>query len=192
MTFRASVLLATVVTVALAACGDPLATKATLDVYTDTVNVYALSGTPPSVPTAVHISSGAAIRADATFSFDFAADIDASGNVVLLPVRLVASGIATTHTVGLQAVSGTFDALTSAPRTAFRYDSSTVVSGKGGVFVAEITDPTLCAVSLKGAAYFAKLVVDSVRISDRAIFIREVVDPNCGFRSLVSGSIPKD
>ena len=37
---------------------------------------------------------------------------------------------------------------------------------------------------------YAKMVVDSVRMSDRSLFVRLVSDPNCGFRGLVPGIVP--
>jgi hypothetical protein len=38
---------------------------------------------------------------------------------------------------------------------------------------------------------YTKLVVDSIDVARRAIFFRTVHDPNCGYRSLVPGVVPK-
>jgi len=44
--------------------------------------------------------------------------------------------------------------------------------------------------SLQGSAMYAKFVVDSIDLPTRRLFVRHVIDGNCGFRSLVPDSIP--
>jgi SET domain-containing protein len=39
---------------------------------------------------------------------------------------------------------------------------------------------------------YSKLVIDSVNTGRRAIFFRSVNDPNCGYRNLVPGAVPKN
>jgi len=47
-----------------------------------------------------------------------------------------------------------------------------------------------CVYSLQGSALYAKFVVDSVDLPARRLFVRHVIDGNCGFKSLVPDSIP--
>ena len=47
-----------------------------------------------------------------------------------------------------------------------------------------------CVYSLQGSAMYAKFVVDSVDLPGRRLFVRHVIDGNCGFKSLVPDSIP--
>jgi hypothetical protein len=34
---------------------------------------------------------------------------------------------------------------------------------------------------------YAKVVIDSVQLATRAIYLRQVMDPNCGYRSFLPG-----
>src|SRR5262245_29399906 len=99
-----------------AACGDFTSVPASLAVVSDSGTVYALNGAPPGAPTALHVYTGSRLAADASFFFDVAFDIDAQGNVVILPQRAVASGLASSHTVGLQNVATDYSALEKAPK----------------------------------------------------------------------------
>ena len=176
----------------LVACGDPTTPKATSANLSLTFSVYALTGTNPAVPNAINFFAGPR-RADATFDFDVAVDLDASGKVLLYPVRSIAGAIVQTipSRVGLQTVSGTFESLREAPQTG--YDTITVRTISPGTVVAvELIDQLtgLCTYSINGQTNYAKFVVDSVNMTTRQLFIRSVTDANCGFRSLVPDSIP--
>ena len=59
----------------------------------------------------------------------------------------------------------------------------------GAVLVASVVDPT-CIYSLAGQTIAAKLTVDSVNTTTRKIYLRKVVDPNCGYLSVMPDSIP--
>ena len=67
------------------ACNDPNQTNNILNVIADTLQVFAMTGTPPSFPSAFLASAGAVTRADGSFNFDIAFDIDASNKVVIFP-----------------------------------------------------------------------------------------------------------
>lgn len=187
---RLAVLVAALITVGAIACGDFTAVPASLPTLTDTGTVYAINGAPAGAPTALNIFSGQLIPADANFLFDVAFDIDSSGQIVYMPQRVVASALATTHSVGLRTAADTFDAVTSAPKTGYRADTSLVTS-RNVVVLVQSTDPTTCGVSLTGSAIYAKIVVTSIDRSSRQLKVRFTVDPNCGFVSFASG-IPKD
>jgi hypothetical protein len=172
--------------VAIVSCGDVTAPRASLPTFSDTASVYALNGAPPGAPTALYAFGESVVRADNTFRFDVAFDIDANGRVVLLPVRTVANGLATSHSVGLQAVSTAFDALTEAPKSGYRRDSTMTVS-PGTTIVLESADPAACGTSFIASTIYAKLVVEDVDVVTRRMRTRFTVDPNCGFRSFVAG-----
>jgi len=109
-------------------------------------------------------------------------------------VRAVAGPLAGTipTRVGLQKVNGTFESVRSAPNSGL-YDTITVQTiTPGQVVAAEIVEQTslACVYSLQGSAMYAKFVVDSINLPTRKLYVRHVLDSNCGFRGLVPDSIP--
>jgi hypothetical protein len=183
---------AVVLAAAIVACGDPTRPKATTANIELTYSLYPLTGSPAAVSNAVSFFGGP-VRADANFQFDVAFDVDASGKLLGYPVRSIAGTLAgaLATRVGLQPVSGTFEGLREAPETG--YDTITVRTiAPGQVVAVELVDQLTgqCFYSLGGQATYAKFIVDSVSAS-RRIFLRSVIDMNCGYRSLVPGEIPK-
>ena len=179
--------------VAAAACGDLTKPKASTPSLPRSFELAALTGAPANVPTAISFLAGAT-RADAQFLFDVAFDLDATGNVLVLPVRTVGGSLGGALTgslkrVGMQRVSGSFESLRLAPQTG--YDTvATQVVAPGGVLAVEMLDFTNCYTGFGGSTLYAKLTVDSVHAATRRIYTRMVVDPNCGYRGLVADSIP--
>ena len=173
-----------------AACGEFTSVPASLSVQSDSGMVYAINGAPPGAPTALHIYTGSRLAADASFFFDVAFDIDAAGNVLIMPQRVVASGLTTSHTVGLQAVGTDYSALDKAPKDGYRADT-TLVTRIGQTVAIQTFDQNVCAVSLTGQQLYAKLVVREVNRANRTISLQYTVDPNCGFLSFAPG-IPKE
>lgn len=173
-----------------AACGDFTSVPASLATFTDSGTVFALNGAPVGAPSALHLYSGSRLAADATFFFDVAFDIDADGNPVLLPQRVVASGLTSTHSVGLQTVNTAFSELERAPKSGYRADTA-LVTRIGQTVAIQSHDLNVCGISITGTALHAKLVVLSVDRTARRLSIQYTVDPNCGFLSFLSG-VPKD
>ena len=188
---------ATVAVVALAtlavACGDLTRPKASTPNLELEYPVFALTGTPVGSTNAINFFAGPA-RVDAAFSFDVALDLDPTGKILVWPVRAIAGPLAGTipTRVGLTTVPGsTFESVRTAPNNG--YDTITVKTiTPGTVVVAEIIQQTslACVYSLNGSAMYAKFVVDSVDLPGRRLFVRHVIDGNCGFKSLVPDSIP--
>ena len=79
----------------------------------------------------------------------------------------------------------TFDLVTEAPAVGYVYDSTAYTVKAGDVIVAASNSPA-CTSEFYPTIY-AKLTVDSVRLSERRIFLRVGLDPNCGFRSFAPG-----
>jgi hypothetical protein len=181
--------LAAAVSVAIVACGDVTSPRASLPTFSDSASVYALNGAPPGAPTALYAFGESVVHADQTFRFDIAFDIDASGRIVLMPVRTVANGLASSHTVGLLAVPSEFDALDAAPKDGYRRDSTLTVNA-GQTIVIESADPAACGTSFVASTIYAKVIIDEVDTKTRRMKTRFVVDPNCGFRSFAEGTPP--
>jgi hypothetical protein len=181
---------ATVLTGAGLACGNVFGVPASLPTFSDSGVVYAINGAPAGAPTALNMFTGTLLAANANFIFDIAFDLDSAGNVVILPEPAIASGLATTFTVSLQTVSGNFDELTRAPNTGFRADTA-LVTAPNKLIVVQSSNPNACGTSLTGTTIYAKVMVTAVDPVARTMSVRYAVDPNCGFRSFLSG-IPKD
>lgn len=187
--------LSRVVAVAIAtlavACGDPTRPQATTPNLLLSYIVYGFTNSPPAVANAISMYVGPT-RADASFDFDVALDLDATGKILVYPVRSVAGPLVgnVATRIGIQTVGGTFEALREAPKTG--YDTLSVKTITPGTVVAvELVDQVsgLCFFSLNGQSTYAKFIVDSV-IAPRKFYVRSVADANCGYRSLVPDSIP--
>lgn len=187
---RAGLAAATFAAAAMVTCGDPNAPQARFSTYADTLGLYALNGAPRGAPTAIHLIAGvggsAAAVLDGAFAFDLAVDIDAQGRPVLYPVRTVAAPFVGKHRVGVLRTTDPFESIVKAPDRGYTHDSVAVLA-VGEVVLLESADPDACNTLLGGGVIYAKMVVDSVRTTDRRVFVRVTADPNCGFRSLVPG-----
>ena len=190
----------TCISLGASACNDPNQTNTIVPVIADTLTVFALTGTPPSFPAAFLASSGAVTRADGSFNFDIAFDINPSNKVIIYPQKLVGvpcvvgalncGGSAGAKPVGLQRITGAFDALTRAPGDGYQFDSTFVMTPGDGL-VMQVQSASECSLSFSTIMY-SKIVIDSIDTNRRAIYFRSVNDPNCGYRNLVAGAKPKN
>jgi hypothetical protein len=177
---------------AAVACGDPTRPKATIVNVQLSYSVYGLIGAPAVSANALNLLIGPS-RADASFDFDVALDLDPAGKILVYPVRAVAgplAGVIPTR-VGLQTVTGPFESVREAPDRG--YDTVAVRKiDPGTVVVAELVNLVsgLCTFSFSGSQTYAKFVVDSVKPATKQFYVRSVGDANCGYRSLVADSIP--
>lgn len=178
--------------VGLAACRDPIELQATQEVFTDTLTVYALSGTPPGYPSALSLPARQLVPVTGFGGFDVAFDIDDSNRVLIHPARRIVSFGQLVPQVGLQIVPGTFESVTAAPVSGYKVDS-TVVASAGDVIVLEAVhngQGDICSFSLSPNLY-AKISIDTIFAATRTIKFRFAYDPNCGYRSFGPG-IPAD
>jgi hypothetical protein len=191
-TLRAGLVAAMLAAATLLACGDPNAPRANFSNYSDTLALYALNGAPPGAPTAVRLFGGvtlggtAGVATDVGFSFDVAVDIDEQGQLVLYTVRRIAAPFLGRHRVGIRRTSDAFDTITEAPQDDYMYDSLAVVS-VGETVLIESADVDAARACVLGGVIYGKMIVDSVRASDRRVFTRVTANPNCGFRSFETG-----
>jgi hypothetical protein len=183
--FRLSIVAASALLAA--ACGETQRLPAMGTVFSDTLIVYALTGTDISYPTALNVQELAVVRATGAFDYEIAFDIDATGKAVLYPVEFLVAEEAASRRVGIQKIDVPFESLTSAPRTGYVYDQPTTLANGESVAI-EAGIP--CQYPYPQVV-FAKLMVDSVSVAKRAIYFHAVTDPSCGFRSLVPGELPK-
>lgn len=192
MNFRSLRPVALLAAVAISACSDSLGLKASQGNETDSFLVYALTGTPASYPTTYIAAARSVGVIGGEGNFDIAFDIDAVGKVVVYPMRLVVSPITPFRDVGLLKGTGTFDAITRAPSTGYLTDKS-VTLAPGEVVILQTARNTGNDVCLYGISpyIFAKIGIDSVKLSNRSIYFRSTVNPNCGFHSFMPG-IPAD
>jgi hypothetical protein len=191
MKFRLPAMIAAVVGITAAtSCGDPTAIKAQFSNQEDTLEVFALNGTPVSLPSAIRTRNIQVVRVGPDFSFDIAWDINAEGQAVVHTVRAVASELAGTRRVGLLLADPPFDGITRAPTGGYKYDSSLVVP-VNKVLLIDTIEPTCSAFSILGQNIRSKIQLDSVVPARRTLYMRIFVNPNCGFRDFTPG-IPKE
>ena len=114
--------------------------------------------------------------------------MNASGNAVVYPPKLVVNSLAGPRQVGFLKATGSFESVLEAPSTGFGTDASVVLApGETVVIQSAHNIPNdICQFALSPYIY-AKITVDSVNVANRILYLRMGVDPNCGFRSFVSG-----
>ncbi|HVT38761.1 MAG TPA: hypothetical protein VHE78_06945 [Gemmatimonadaceae bacterium] len=166
------------------ACSDPFKVKAQFDNADQPFFVHALTGAPLPFATALALPAKSVTRVDGTFAFDVAFDLNARGDILLLPVRVVGQSPGGSRQVGIFKPGGAYENIASAPVTGYVFDSVTVLrKGEAAVIQAQ---EAACALSLSPYMY-ARIVIDSVDLVGRAMYGRTTININCGFRSLKTG-----
>jgi len=180
---------AAVVALAFTACGnnDDIIGVATTQNTERTNTVYALSGTPASLPAGYFFVTETLVRpqllSTGGVNFEIAFDIDSQGRVQLLPARVVAPDSPNAPpSVGIQQSTVGFDAITRAPDRNYVSDS-TFTAQAGDTFILQLVTSG-CTF---GYPIYAKLRIDSINLADRRIVFTSMVDRNCGFRGLMAG-----
>ena len=188
MKARLALIATMLVVTVLNACGNVASLTATIPTYTDTLSLWALSGTPPSYPSAISIPARQIVRVDGFAAFDIAFDIDGNGKAVVYPVKLIVATPGGSRPVGIQKLPRSFDDVLAAPTTGFQTDSSLVIVPGETVVVESPHNGSgdFCQYAISPNIY-AKIAVDSVNLASRIIYLRMGFDPNCGFRSFATG-----
>lgn len=169
---------------AVTACDDPFQLQARLPNFDRAFEVWAISGSPATLPSALVVPTATVSRLDVSGSFDIAFDIDADGRVVVLPVSRVVQPITGTRGVALQRLSGVYNTILEVPSNGW-VDDSTLVVSPGESFGVRSTS-LYCQFELRQQVY-AKLFVESADPVTRKIVLLARINPNCGFRSLADG-----
>lgn len=178
MTLR--ILALVVSTTALIACGDPLRPQASIPTQDATLNVFALTGTPVALPTAINLFLQRAVRAEPANAYDVVFDIIDEQPVLLPPTAIGAFGRA-----GLQRATGTFETITEAPRTGYN-ESDPLPIAVGDLVIVRASASQFCFGGITPYIH-AKMEITAIREADRGFTVRMRVNPNCGFRSFADG-----
>ncbi len=171
----------------MAACSDddPFRPEATTPNVVTGLGVAALS-TGAIAPTAIDFLNLRAVRpsldGSGAVNFQLALDLDAQGQVRLLPVLAMLSPPTGSASVGLLRTDTEFDALARAPTGGFVTDSA-VTAAVGETWVVRLT-AGLC---VYGDPLYAKFVVDGVNQTTRRLAVRFLINRNCGYRDLTEG-----
>lgn len=188
---RRGVLLAVLALVGgAAACEDPFEITANYPNIDQSLEVWAITGSPASYPSGIlmvapGLPRASAARLDASGSlFDIAFDIDTLGRLRVLPVGSVVAPITGTRVIQFQRPTQTYTAIAEAPRTGWTADSVLLV-GQGQSFLVRVSTQ-YCQFDIRQDIY-AKFYVDSIVPEDRRIKLRGRINPNCGFRSFLDG-----
>jgi hypothetical protein len=184
---RTLVLAAAALVVGVVACEDPFAPTADTANFDATIESWALTGSPANYPTVLLVPLGITARPDAAASFDVGFDIDVDGRLVVLPVSKVVSSTLGDRRVGIIRSSEIYNTITEAPRTGWIYDSTLAVN-EGQIIILRVMTQ-FCDGQLQNEVY-AKFHVDSIFPAERRVKLSGRINPNCGFRSFLSG-IPK-
>ena len=162
-------------------CSDDLLPAAAVPNRTDTVSLYALSGTPVTSPSVYIISFRQVARSDlSSVGFDFAFDIDTAGRALLLPT----GALDLPKGSGIQLTLHAFDSVTLAPSGGYNSDSGTVVDS--GTVAILHSRPLVCSFGIT-SIYYAKLQVLAIDTVARRIDFRILDNVNCGYRGLEEG-----
>ncbi len=187
MHLRFPALLLAVGAVAVASCQDSTGLGPRLPNSESHLAVFAINGTSPAAPTGLRVRPQVSIPIDASFSFEVAFDLNATGDsVVVYTVREIANQLVGVTRVGLQATSATFEQITEAPTGGFVYDSTLRVAVGGSILV-DVIDPSCQLESFSGFNIRAKMVVDSIDAVNRKLFLHMLTNRNCGLRNLEPG-----
>lgn len=169
---------------AVAACEDPFEERAQFPNRDVPLETWAITGTPASYPTALLVPQHTVVRPDAAGSFDLAFDIDEDGRLLVIPVSKVVVALGGDRTIGLLRATAPYSAIADAPRTGWLFDTTLVVN-PGSAFLVKV-QTLYCQFDFRQDIY-AKIFVDSVIPEERRAKLSMRVNPNCGFRSFVTG-----
>jgi len=172
--------------VAIAACGNPLGLPAAfISNVVDTVSLYALSGTPVSLPSGCSLIARHTVRTDQGSPFDFAFDIDTAGTSRIYPTGALKLG----QQSGLQLSAQEFDSIKIAPTGNYKLDSAQVVN-VNTVLILHSSSFT-CSYGIPGVLYAKLRVLEidttSTTTNGRRMDFAILIDANCGYRGLEPG-----
>jgi hypothetical protein len=153
---------------------------ATLTNVVDTVSLYALRGTPISLPSAYSVQTRTSVRIDQTVALDFAFDYDSVGEPAFFPTGALRLGTGS----GVQLASTAFDAIASAPTTGYVTDRPTAITPGSVLLVA--SRPITCVYGTTVSLY-AKLRVLAVDATAKRVDFAILVNQNCGYHDLQPG-----
>lgn len=179
--------LAAVATVS--ACSDNAnLAPASIPNVVDTFTIGSLTSSPVSVPSAYSVADGNVVRTDLTSAFDFAYNVDASGQHVLLTLEVMRLVTTNGSGPGMQFSSKSFDQLSQAPSNGWitgdtiKVDSGTVLLLRSRIICGGL-----------GVPLYGKMEVLSIDDTpgNQTMTFKALSNENCGYKSLLPG-LPRD
>jgi hypothetical protein len=171
------------------ACGDNanLAPPSFPNVV-DTFTIGSLTSSPVSIPSAYSVADGNIVRTDITSAFDFAYNVDASGQHVLLSLEVMRLVTTNGSGPGMQYTTKSFDQLSQAPSNGW-ITGDTIKVDSGSVLL--LRSRIIC--SGLGVPLYGKMEVLSIDDTpgNQTMTFRALANENCGYKSLLPG-LPKD
>lgn len=174
----------------VAACDNPFAIlPASITNRVDTVEVYAVNGTPLDKPSGYVMASRLPLRLGidlAAYNFDFLYRIDPTAGPQFVPYGALAPSTVNTTTsgrAGFIETSTPFDAIREGEQVGYNVDQPVNLS-VGKTFYVRSGLPNGCFL---GIPYYGKLEVISFDSAARSVKFRILVDINCGYRGLEPG-----
>jgi len=175
----------------VAACGNDLTLPpATVPIAQQQINLYAVNGTPVNTPSGYDMLTLAAVRTDASNSFDFVFDIGIDSAYGLgtagdtVAVLLPRGTVGFVDDGGLQLSTLPFDSIAIAPTAGYVANQPTRI--RVGDVVLAASRAQTCNFGFIRPRY-AKLQVQAIDLVQRTVALLVIIDPNCGYRSLTSG-----
>jgi hypothetical protein len=166
-----------------------------VNVRTAYLTLYAATGSPTFYPSAIEIAgttvneARADVNLNGTAFFDVVVDLDLSApgtpRIKLIPLRAwVLAPTLNFPSVGIRASTDAFDTANTAPNEGYVSDTAVVVNPKQTVYL----QTNRCQGFQQNQ--FSKVIVDSVDVAQRLLFLRLATDPNCGQRTFGTSNFP--
>jgi hypothetical protein len=182
-----------IIAAALAGCNDPFAIlPASINNRVDTVEMFAVNGTPLSKPSGYVIAIRSPIRLgldQAAFNFDFLYRIDPTAGPQFVPYSAIAPQSpdqTASGRSGFLATAEQFAAIEEAQQVGYVVDQPLDLE-VGRVFYARSALPNGCFLLIP---YYAKIEVLSFDSATRSVKFQILANINCGYRGLEPG-LPK-
>jgi len=173
----------------LAACGSntSLAPASSQNVV-DTFTIGSLTSSPVSMPSAYSVADFNVVRTDVTSAFDFAYNVDSTGQHVFLTLAVMRLADSNGTGPGLQYTSRTFDQVTQAPSNGW-ITNDTIKVDSGSVLL--LRSRIICGGL--GVPLYGKLEVIAIDDTpgNQTLTFKALSNENCGYKSLAPG-FPKD
>lgn len=166
----------------LAACGDELF-PASFENFEEEVELGALIGTAPPIPSAYSIADARTVRTDLSASFDFAYVIDGAGKHFLVPIDALGLGGSSSNP-GLVKSTQAFASITTAPTNGY------ITSDSVEVAVGDVLVGRSRVACFLGVPQYAKIEVMAFDAATKTVRLKVLANINCGYRSLAPG-IPR-
>lgn len=172
----------------VSACGESYGLPpATAENTIDTVQLWALTGTPIGTPSAYDGVIALTVRPELGDLFDVAFEIDSTGATVLQTASTLGLG----STAGILLADVPFDSIARAPLDNYVVDSVTVIAVGTVMIVRSRNTSAGCAVLAGSLPRYTKAEVIGIDPTERTLTLKTLANINCGYRDLVEG-VPAD